>query len=167
DDKGEIVKPIKASQVWRAYTLIENIEEKKDDLGEYLEIKGLINKYGKQGCNLTFRIHNKDMIEGFKSLYKVGDVGLLEGTVKSIITSKSAGFGSRIKKSAFTFLEIEGGDEPLKEEDEILSDKNYPFTDKNIEAMREKIKEKDEKEKQRDIDKNGKTVEISDDDVPF
>ncbi|EQF59383.1 hypothetical protein QGE_2998 [Clostridioides difficile CD200] len=167
DDKGEVVKSIKASQGWRVYTLIENIEEKEDDLGKYLEIKGLINKYGKQGCNMTFRIHNEDMIEGFKSLYKIGDVGLLEGTVKSMVVSKSAGFGSRIKKSAFTFLEIEGGDEPLKDGDKIFSDKNYPFTDKNIEAMREKIKEKDKKEKQRDIDKNGKTIEIRDDDVPF
>lgn len=96
---------------------------------------------------MIFRIYNEDMIEGFKSLYKIGDVGFFEGIVKFMVVSKLVGFGLRIKKSVFIFLEIEGGDEFLKDGDKIFSDKNYFFIDKNIEVMREKIKEKDEKEK--------------------
>lgn len=167
EEEGKTIKP---NQLWRADVLIDEIEDKTDSIGEYTHVKGLVNKFGKNGIYVKFRIHDPEMREGFKELYKVGTVGKLEGTFEEIITEEqreTKGFGSRNKpkRTIERYLEIVGGDEPV--DASTITDSNNPFNKDNIETMRNKINERLEKSKAKDAAKNANTQNVGDDALPF
>ena len=167
EEEGKTITP---NQLWRADVLIDEIEERTDAKGEYTHVKGLVNKFGKNGIYVNFRIHDPEMREGFKSLYKVGTVGKLEGTFEEIITEEqreTKGFGTRNrpKRTIDRYLEIAGGDEPV--EADKITDKTHPFNVDNVQAMRSKINEKLEKSKAKDAAKNANTQTVGDDSLPF
>lgn len=77
-------KKIEAGTVWKIHTVIKEINDKED----HVEVVGLINEFMStksiKGHYVSFRIYDKDIIEGFKSMYKVGDIAPLEGEVKQV-----------------------------------------------------------------------------------
>ena len=168
-NREEVGKSIRPSQLWRVDVLIDEIEDREDSIGKYLNVKGLVNKYGKYGFYANFRIHNEELIEGFKAHYEVGSVGKLEGTFQEIVTEEEStgGFGSRNKpkRSIERYLEIEGGDAAVKAD--TISDIKNPFNIDNVLTMREKISERLQKSKDKDAAKMANTKEVNDNDLPF
>lgn len=77
-------KKIEPGTVWKVHVLIKEMIEKED----YLQILGLTNEYMStksiKGGYIAFRIYDKDVIDGFKEMYKVGDVAPLEGEVRQV-----------------------------------------------------------------------------------
>ena len=77
-------KKITPGTVWKAHVLIKEIVEKED----HIEVLGLTNEYMSaksiKGGYISFRIYDKEIIEGFNATYKIGDVAPLEGEVKQV-----------------------------------------------------------------------------------
>ncbi|MGL5713487.1 MAG: hypothetical protein ACRCX2_10745 [Paraclostridium sp.] len=168
-NREEEGKSIKSSQLWRVDTLIEEMSENEDAVGKYLGVKGLVNKYGKQGFYANFRIHDEEMMKAFKELYAIGSVGKLEGSFKEIVTVEegTGGFGSRNKpkRSIERYLEVEGGDPTITVES--ITDTKHPFHAENIQTMKEKIVERLQKSKDKDAAKMANTKKVDDNDLPF
>lgn len=161
-NREEEGKTIKSDQLWRVDLLVEEIDTREDSKGEYTYVKGLVNKYGKNGFYANFRIHDPAMREGFASLYKVGSIGKLEGTFEEVVSAKSSGFGSMVKKSVERYLEVAGGDVPYE-----VTDTKHPFHADNIATMKEKIQTKLDKMKAKDDAKQANSTKVSNDVVPF
>lgn len=181
---NEIIKP---EQLWKIDTLIKSMEMKNGALGEYLEVKGLINDYisstGKiKGTPITYRVSDPDMIEGFKDMYMVGSVAKIEGQFREEVIQVESGkrtFGrvTQTKPQIERWLEVVGGEEsyntiydettlkPVGLKD--ITDNNHPFSVDNIKAMEEKMAEQLQKSKEKDEQKMANSQTISDDDVPF
>lgn len=172
--------------IWKAHVLIKSMEEKTGLTGDYLEVRGLTHDYisqqkGAIGTELEFRIHDKDLIEGFKSIYKVGSIGYLNGEVKQLIVQeevKTGGFGRTIQSrpKLEKWLEILGGDNAYNaiyddngfiQEIKTIEDESNPFSPSNIQSMEEKIAEKRQKSKDKDDLKRANSQKVSDSDVPF
>ena len=77
-------KKITPGTVWKTHVLIKKITEKED----HIEILGLTNEYMSsksiKGGYITFRIYDKEIIDGFNATYKIGDVAPLEGEVRQV-----------------------------------------------------------------------------------
>ncbi|MGL4801893.1 MAG: hypothetical protein ACRC18_06480 [Cetobacterium sp.] len=167
-------------------TLIESTEMKKDILGDYLEVRGLIYDYTNKdnesvGGYVNYRIHDEELIEGFKSMYPIGSIGQLRGVIGEAVKTESSskrGFGSAVKPKTIRqiWLEIDGGEEPYnvtynEETDEIESvndiTEEHPFSNVNIEKMKSKLSKRLNDSKVKD-DKNMKnTTNVNEEDVVF
>lgn len=77
-------KKITPGTVWKVHVLIKEIVEAED----HIKILGLTNEYmttkSIKGGYIQFRIYDKEIIEGFKAAYQIGDVAPLEGIVKQV-----------------------------------------------------------------------------------
>lgn len=175
------------SQIWKIDTLIKSMEMKTDSLGDYLEVKGLINDYisttGKiKGINITYKIHDAEIIEGFKSLYTIGSVAKLNGEFMETVIqadSKVRGFGrqTQSRPQIQRWMEILGGDESyntIYDENtyEIkgivdITDEKHPFSKDNIDLMETQIEIALQKSREKDAEKMANKQQISDSDVPF
>lgn len=77
-------KKITPGTAWKVHVLIKEIIEKED----HTEVLGLTNEYMStksiKGGYISFRIYDKEIIEGFNAIYKIGDIAPLEGEVKQV-----------------------------------------------------------------------------------
>ncbi|MGL4450459.1 MAG: hypothetical protein ACRCTZ_04625 [Sarcina sp.] len=192
-DKGK--GKFNPSALYEIYGRIEDITENEDST---LDVKLLVNNYASansiKGHVITMKVLEKDIVDGFKETFKVGDISLFEGYVKSLKTKveipeedlkelEVRGLGRRRteieeenarrkelrENGKFTYkvvLCVDGSDLPLTEDE--IKQAELPFTQPDCEDMILGIKDTMEKSKERDMKNNPNSYDnVESDDVPF